>query len=188
VFAQLAAAMAPEFGPEPLPPVETIAAAVSLIPDDIVTDPNGDRPRTASCGLPFLFVPVRDRAALGGASVNRAAWPALAAFPWASFVFVFSRDPERPGADIRARMFAPPDVEEDPATGSACAALAGYLGALDGREDAALRWIVEQGVEMGRPSVIYVEADKRDGVVVTSRVGGETVMVMEGTIHVPDGA
>ena len=156
VFAQLAAAMAPEFGPEPLPPVETIAAAVSLIPDDIVTDPNGDRPRTASCGLPF--------------------------------VFVFSRDPERPGADIRARMFAPPDVEEDPATGSACAALAGYLGALDGREDAALRWIVEQGVEMGRPSVIYVEADKRDGVVVTSRVGGETVMVMEGTIHVPDGA
>ena len=186
VFAQLTAAMAPEFGPEPPPPVETIAAAVSLEPGDIMIDPDGDRPRTASCGLPFLFVPVRDRAALGRASVNRAAWRALDEFPWASLAFVFSRDPERAGADIRARMFAPPDIEEDPATGSACAALAGYLGAIDAREDASLAWVVEQGVEMGRPSVLYVEADRCGGVVTSSRVGGGTVMVMEGTIHVPD--
>ncbi|MGF7473853.1 PhzF family phenazine biosynthesis protein, partial [Salmonella enterica subsp. enterica serovar Minnesota] len=61
---------------------------------------------------------------------------------WTQMVFVFAEGGERPGTDVRGRMFAPTiDVPEDPATGSACAALGGYLAARDetGR-DRTRRW------------------------------------------------
>ena len=75
-------------------------------------------------------------------------------------------DPELPTSHMRARMFAPDvGVEEDPATGSAAAALAGYLGVRDTATDGTLRWVVEQGFEMGRPSVLEVEADKLNGAI-----------------------
>jgi len=72
-------------------------------------------------------------------------------------------------------------VPEDPATGSACVGLGGYLAARDSRTDGTLRWIVEQGFEMGRPSILEVEADKKAGKITGVRVGGRTVMVCEGT-------
>ena len=73
---------------------------------------------------------------------------------------------------------------EDPATGSACVALGGYLAARDPRSDGTLRWVVEQGFEMGRPSILEVEADKRAGKVTAARVGGKTVLVCEGTMTI----
>jgi trans-2,3-dihydro-3-hydroxyanthranilate isomerase len=100
-------------------------------------------------------------------------------------IMVFSRDPEREGSDIRARMYAPGiSVPEDPATGSACAALGGYLAARDTRQDGTLRWVVEQGFEMGRPSIIEVEADKAGGAITAVRVGGASVTMGEGSIRV----
>jgi trans-2,3-dihydro-3-hydroxyanthranilate isomerase len=96
---------------------------------------------------------------------------------------VFAPEAEQPGHDIRARMFAPGiGVPEDPATGSAAAGLGGYLAARDPRADGTLRWIVEQGFEMGRPSILEVEADKKGGRITAVRVGGRTVMVCEGTM------
>jgi trans-2,3-dihydro-3-hydroxyanthranilate isomerase len=77
-------------------------------------------------------------------------------------------------------------VPEDPATGSACAALGGYLAARDRTKEGTLRWRVEQGFEMGRPSIIDVEADKRGGTITGVRVGGTTVMVTEGTLTTDD--
>ena len=78
-------------------------------------------------------------------------------------------------------MFAPGiGVPEDPATGSACVALGGYLAARDPRFDGTLRWVVEQGFEMGRPSILEVEADKKAGRITAARVGGQTVLVCEG--------
>jgi trans-2,3-dihydro-3-hydroxyanthranilate isomerase len=73
-------------------------------------------------------------------------------------------------------------IAEDPATGSAAAALAGYLGTRDPRRNATLRWAIEQGVEMGRPSLLHVEAVKRDGAIVAVRVGGASAMVGEGRL------
>jgi trans-2,3-dihydro-3-hydroxyanthranilate isomerase len=82
-------------------------------------------------------------------------------------------------------MFAPGlGVPEDPATGSANAALAGYLAARDGRRDGTLRWVVEQGFEMGRPSILEVEADVAAGAVAAVRVGGASVLVSEGTMAI----
>jgi trans-2,3-dihydro-3-hydroxyanthranilate isomerase len=77
-------------------------------------------------------------------------------------------------------MFAPAiATDEDPATGSAAAAIAGYLGARATRQG-TLRWRIEQGVEMGRPSLLEVEADRIDGRIAAVRVGGTAVLMSEG--------
>ena len=96
-------------------------------------------------------------------------------------------DAEHAGHDVRARVFVPGlNIPEDPATGSACASLARYLADRDARADGTLRWTVEQGFEMGRPSLIEIEADKGRGSVREVRVGGRSVMMGEGTLAVPE--
>jgi trans-2,3-dihydro-3-hydroxyanthranilate isomerase len=99
---------------------------------------------------------------------------------------VFATEAERPGHDVRARMFGPAvGVVEDPATGSAASALGGYLGVRDPRRDGTLRFVVEQGFEMGRPSILEVEIDKKEGAIREIRVGGASVLVSEGTMEIP---
>jgi trans-2,3-dihydro-3-hydroxyanthranilate isomerase len=142
-------------------------------------------PQPFSCGLPFLFIPLRDRAAVARARVRLDAWEAALRGREASEIMVFAAGGERPGSDFRARMFAPGlSVPEDPATGSACAALAGYLAPRDERRDGTLRWVVEQGFEMGRPSILEVEADVAGGVVTAVRVGGASVLVSDGMMEI----
>lgn len=181
-FAQLSVAKLPEVGPPP-PDRQTLAAVLGLTPDDLL---DGDwSAATLSCGLPFLFVAVRDRAAVGRARIVMDPWERALRGRWASEVFVFACDAERPGSDIRARMFAPAlNVPEDPATGSANAALAGYLAARTPTRDGVLSWRVEQGFEMGRPSIVEVEADVEGGSVTAVRVGGTSVLVCEGTMEI----
>src|SRR4029077_20660959 len=124
---------------------------------------------------------LRDRAAVARARIKLDVWEATLGNYITNKVFVFAMDGELQGSGVRARMFAPGiGVPEDPATGSACVALGGYLGSRDPRTDGTLRWVVEQGCEMGRPSLLEVEADKRGGKIVAARVGGKTVMVCEG--------
>jgi len=184
VFAQLVAARLPEFGPPP-PPPETIATTLSLHPSDLLRAEAG--PQAVSCGVPFLFVPVRDREAIRRVRVNREQWERSFSSYWAPHLYVFAYDAELNGSSLRARMFAPAlGIEEDPATGAAATALAGYLGVRDGRSDATLRWRIEQGFEMGRPSILHVEADKLDGAIISIRVGGTSVLVSDGTMEVPD--
>jgi trans-2,3-dihydro-3-hydroxyanthranilate isomerase len=78
-------------------------------------------------------------------------------------------------------MFAPFDgVPEDPATGSAAACLGGLLSHYNKVADGTLTWRIAQGVEMGRPSALVAEADKTDGHVVATRVGGHSVLVCDG--------
>jgi trans-2,3-dihydro-3-hydroxyanthranilate isomerase len=82
-------------------------------------------------------------------------------------------------------MFAPAmNIAEDPATGGAAAALAGYLAWRTPAQDAVLRWVVEQGVEMGRPSRMELTAEKAAGQVRAVRVGGTSVRVGEGVLRV----
>ncbi|MGH7677316.1 MAG: PhzF family phenazine biosynthesis protein, partial [Gemmatimonadaceae bacterium] len=172
----------PEVGPPP-PPARDLARAVGLEASDVRTD--DFKPEGGSCGTPFLFVPLRDRAALARARVQSEEFENVLGDYWTSMVFLFCDQPELPGSHYRARMFAPGvGVTEDPATGSACAALAGYLGARDKRADGMLRWVVEQGFEMGRPSILEVEADKRAGAITAARVGGNSVLVTQGEFYV----
>jgi len=181
-FAQLSVAKLPETGP-PAPAADVVAGVLSLAPDDLVGGPYA--PEAVSCGLPFLFVPVKSRDAVRRARVRLEAWERALKGTWSSEVMVFALDAERPGSDVRARVFVPGlSVPEDPATGSACAALGGYLAARTPRDGATLRWTVEQGFEMGRPSIVHVEADKANGAVTAVRVGGASVLVSEGVMRV----
>lgn len=172
VYSELSAAKLPEAGP-PAPALAEIGAALSLDPAQLT---GGNRlPRAFSCGVPFLFVTVRDLAALGAARLNQSAWELHLSHYWAPEVYLIAEPAD--GPEIRARMFAPlMGIPEDPATGSAAAALAGYL-APEHPADGTLRWTVRQGVEMGRPSAIYVEADVSGGAICAVRVGGSSVMV-----------
>jgi trans-2,3-dihydro-3-hydroxyanthranilate isomerase len=179
-YCELTAAQLPEEGPAP-PPLEEIASALSLRPEDLLADPAP--PRALSCGVSYLFVPVRDEQTLGRARINPGAWERSLSSWWASSVFPFAFTGGRNGVDLRARMFAPAfGVPEDPATGSACAALAGFLAPAGAPESGTLRWVVEQGVEMGRPSRLHVSCDREGGRISAVRVGGSSVLVSEGRL------
>ncbi len=182
VGAQLTTARLPEFGPPP-PASAALAEMLSLAPEDLRSDEF--TPQAASCGLPFLIVPLQNRDALARARLRRDVWEQVLANEWAPWPYLICFDPELPTSQVRARMFAPDvGVEEDPATGSAAAALAGYLGVRDPTTTGTLRWVVEQGFEMGRPSILEVEADKHNGAITAVRVGGACVLVSEGVITI----
>jgi trans-2,3-dihydro-3-hydroxyanthranilate isomerase len=183
VFAQLTAAKLPEIGP-PAPSRERLARMLSLEPESLRS--GAFSAESVSCGVPFLFVPLVDRAAIAAVRLKLDLWEEVLGSYVTSKVFVFAEGGERPGSDIRARMFAPGiGVAEDPATGSAVVGLAAYLAARDPRREGTLRWIVEQGFEMGRPSILEAEADKNSGSVTATRVGGSSVIVTSGEMTLP---
>lgn len=183
-FAQLTVAKLPQAGPTP-PSNEKLADVLGLAEDEIMS---GEwLPRGYTCGLPFLFVPVRDRAAVRRAHIRMEPWEKFLKESWAPEVFVFAAGGERAGTDYHARMFAPGlSVPEDPATGSACAALAGFLSTRDprGAAEGTTRWVIEQGFEMGRPSIIELELERKRGSVTAVRVGGASVLVSEGEMEI----
>ena len=182
VYCELTAAKLPEEGP-PAPSREALARALSLETADLL---DGDwMPRGWTCGVPYLFIPVRDRAAVARSRVNAEAFERALAGTWAPEVIVFAREGERPGSDLHARMYAPGfGIAEDPATGSAAAAIAGYLARRDPRRDGTLRWRMEQGFEMKRPSILDISADVKDGEIAAVHVGGGSVIVCEGEMLV----
>ena len=185
-YCELTAARLPEEGPPP-PPLEEVAAALSLRPEEIGTASRS--PRAVSCGVPYFFIPLRDEAALGRARIDLSAWERALSRWWAPAVFPFVDTGGQRGVDFRARMFAPGiGIPEDPATGSAAAAMAGYLGATGGPESGTLRWVIEQGVEMGRPSRLHVTCERSGGRISAVRVGGTSVLVAEGRLLVPTGS
>lgn len=186
-FSELTAARLPEVG-DPPPAVRQLSEILSLEPADIVADDLME-PEAVSCGTPFLFIPVRAPEVLARIKVNVQKWEDTLKSYWAPEMFVFSTDKWPAifdGGRIRARMFAPAlGIGEDPATGSACAALAGFLGFRSEQRAGTLRWSVDQGVEMGRPSRLELEVDLEKGQVKAIRVGGSTVLASSGTLHLP---
>ncbi len=161
-------------------PAEAVARSLSLAPEAIVTTTHA--PRMASAGLPFLFVELRDRRALGEAQIRLDEHAEVMRAAGTEGLFVYTRDTD--DADLQARMFAPlHGVAEDPATGSAAVALAGLLAACAPAAEAELTWRIAQGIEMGRPSLLETRARKVAGQVVELRVGGCSVLVAEGWIE-----
>ena len=124
------------------------------------------RPAVATAGVPQLMLPLADPAVL--AALRAPAW-----LPDVDGVYCFA--PFGPGR-LKARFFAPGlGVTEDPATGSAAAALGLYLGARAGRVSIE----IEQGAEIARPSFLSLEAAPG-----RARVGGEVHLVAEATLLV----
>ena len=162
-------------------PAREAAAALSL-PAEAVREA-----WFATVGNPFGFVHVADREAVDRAEVDRAAWARHFAGAFSSALFFFAGDLAA-GSRLYARMFAPGfGIDEDAATGSAAATLAGSLANRLPEREGVFTWTIDQGVKMGRPSVLEASAEKRDGRTVRVMAGGSTVLVAAGSISVPDG-
>ena len=179
-FAQLTAAKIPAMINDKYD-AGTLADIISLRVEDVAT---GTLAIEAwSAGVPFLFVPVKSREALARSRVRMDAWERTLKDSVAPEIFVFAIEDDDV---IRARMFAPTlGISEDPATGGAVTALGGYLARRSAVRDGMLRYSVHQGVEMGRPSLLELEVDVAQGGVSAVRVGGASVLVSSGALHVP---
>jgi trans-2,3-dihydro-3-hydroxyanthranilate isomerase len=167
-------------------PIELTAACAGLSPDDIVTESH--YPVVASVGTPFVIAEVTSLEVLARARPDVGAFrdgverfPALAAH---FSLLLYTRR----GDDLlhlRSRVFAPLlGVMEDPATGSANAALAALLTSHAPGENVDLHYEIEQGIEMGRPSLIIASARKTGEGPVEATVAGSCVPVMRGTMEI----
>jgi trans-2,3-dihydro-3-hydroxyanthranilate isomerase len=163
------------------PSAAAIARALGL-PADAVADC-----WYAGVGLRFCFVRLADGELLDRAALDRTAWTAGVAGGWSPELYLFTGD-YRDGARVRARMFGPGvGVDEDPATGSACASLVASLAMRSPGRDGTYRLRIEQGVAMGRPSELEGTARKQDGRLAEVVVAGRATIVGHGTITLPAG-
>jgi trans-2,3-dihydro-3-hydroxyanthranilate isomerase len=165
-------------------PTETIAACAGLAPEDIATDMH--EPLVASVGMAVSIAEVTDVATLARANPDIAAFrDAVSRFPDGPPHFPVLLYARRDGDALRprVRMFAPLlGIMEDPATGSANAALAALLTALAPGDNLDLAYDIEQGIEMGRPSRLFATARKTGEGPVTATVGGSCVPMMRGRV------
>jgi trans-2,3-dihydro-3-hydroxyanthranilate isomerase len=139
-------------------------------------------PMIASVGLPFVIAELAADRAVIAAKPSPDAFARHMPVHGCQMLLLFHRD----GADLHARMFSPLDgVMEDPATGSAGAALAALLAARDAEPEGLFEFTIGQGAEMGRPSRLLADAEKRGGGVVRVRIGGSCVPVMTGRLRLP---
>jgi trans-2,3-dihydro-3-hydroxyanthranilate isomerase len=145
-------------------------------------------PQVVSTALPQLMVPIKSLSLLkalpsGGTGMALAK---LLEEMGTQCAMCYTQETERPEATVHCRMFAPGfGVPEDPATGSAAGALGAYLvwHGLVRPHDGVARIVVEQGLEIGRPSIIHVEVAVGNGGEITSvQVGGEAVTVITGEV------
>ena len=165
----------------PTVPTSVVAAAASITEDDVRTATH--QPQAASVGLAFLLAELRDRRALERARPNVSGLDRMGSSEFGQpYLHLYVRTND--GFDLRTRQFCSSDpLLEDPATGSANAALAGLLAHYDRSGTGQHRWRIAQGVEMGRPSVLEARTDKRDGRVVNVWIAGESVGVTDGWLE-----
>lgn len=161
------------------PDAAQIEAAL-MLPEGAV-DRGAHRPRRVGAGVDFLYAhaPLE---AVRSARLNLAAWDGVAADGLIG-VLLYAEGGVAADANFHVRMFAPDaGVSEDPATGSAAAALPGQIALAGAAPEGAVNWIVEQGFELGRPSRIEVAATFEGGAVREVKVGGGAVPVSAGRI------
>ena len=158
-----------------------MAAAVGLSAADIGLD---DWPvERWSAGNPFTFVPLRGLDAMKRCRVDLASFDQAFPSSAAPAAFVFCRESVGADVDFHARMFAPAmGVIEDPATGSAVAAFAGYLAARKSYRDGEQMIRIEQGIEMGRPSLIALRMHLSGTNLTSAGIGGSAVVTCDGTL------
>ena len=178
VGARLAAPQLLEIGANTAP--DLVAAACSLQVADIET--RNHPPLAASCGAAFIFAELTSRAALASAQPRADVFTQHLPRDGVTGIHLYVQAPDG-SVDIQTRMFAPlHGIPEDPATGAANVALIGLLAHLRQEADLHLSKTIGQGFDMGRPSILAASADKKDGRVTATYIGGRCVAMMSGTI------
>jgi trans-2,3-dihydro-3-hydroxyanthranilate isomerase len=159
-----------------------IAAALG-IPKHVIADAKWPL-QVVSTGLPVLIVPVRTLTAARSITPDASAIIKICERFGANGIMVFTTVTVESFASVHARMFAPKiGILEDPATGSAGGALGAYLvhhGVVEVGPTTEI--LIEQGYEIDRPSRILVQVQSEDDVIQGVTVGGQCVMVVEGTL------
>ena len=159
---------------------DALAAALGLTPGEIGFE--NHVPSVFTAGSPYLFVPVRHLDAIVLAHAVAAQWDA-ALGSTSHAMYLYCRQTLIADNQFHARCFAPgAGIKEDPATGGAAAAFAGVVGRFDELPSGSHRVVIEQGFEMKRPSLITLEIDIENGEVAAARIGGDAVIVAEGTL------
>ena len=163
---------------------DAVARALGLTEAELLP---GAPIQPGSTGNKFLFVPLRDKAAVDQAVLDvRALLEAMGNLPHLG-IFVFAPDPDPAAGRVYSRMFAPhtSGVPEDPATGSASGPLGAYL-VLNGlvRKSAEVRIVSEQGAKMGRQSFLHIRLAMQGETITEIRVGGSVVPVLEGELRI----
>lgn len=180
-YAQFSLPVLPKSEELMMPP-EAAVEALGIDVDDIGFDNHVTSQWNA--GKAYLCIPVKNTDVLGRAMFNEAQW--LSNFPGSDPLdvdcpYLYCRQAEGTNTKIQARMFSPHHgIPEDPATGSAAAALCGALQQYDGIESGTAQYEIEQGIEMGRHSRIFLEFDVVDKSTTAARIGGHAVKVAEG--------
>lgn len=158
------------------PPIDAIAKALSLHETDITET------WCAGVGLRFCYVRLANIAAVDRAVLDKSAWAPHDASGWSSDLYVFGGE-WRSGARIYARCFVPgAGVDEDPATGSACAGLVASLAERSPAGPETCELWIDQGVRMGRPSVLHAAARREGGRLTEVNVSGSVTIVGAGVI------
>ena len=140
------------------------------------------RPALYSAGNPFTMIPLKTRAAVDLAVLDRDAFAQMERGD-AKNAFFYCAEPTDKAHHFYARMFAPSlGVGEDPATGSAVAAFAGVIMDFEKPGDGVHRYIIEQGYRMGRPSQIELTLDVQNGALIKASIGGGAVVVSQGVL------
>lgn len=164
---------------EEAPPVAAVAKALGLPEHAIVNS------WYAGVGLRFCFVLLADQEPVDRARLDRSAWESGVADRWSPHLYVFAGD-FRDGGHVHARFFAPAmGVDEDPATGSACASLVASLAQQSPPSNGTYRLHISQGVAMGRPSTLHGTAHRENGRLTEVTVSGQAVVVGSGTMTLP---
>jgi trans-2,3-dihydro-3-hydroxyanthranilate isomerase len=162
----------PVFGPR-LTDVETVAEMLSVEAEAITA--TGLPVEVVSCGVPFLFVPLKNLEAIRRTRFRLDVWERALREVVPPEVFVFTTEVENRGSSVHSRMFAPAfGINEDPATGGASGPLGCYMvkHAVVAAAQ-AVELISEQGIEMGRPSFIKIGIEQRDGEITRVTVSGQ---------------
>ena len=163
------------------PAAAEMAESLGLSADDIALD-QGPAERW-SAGNPFWIVPIRSLDAMSRCAVDRQRFDRVFSRGARAAAFLFCRETADAGNAFHTRMFAPAfGILEDPATGSAAAAFAGYLTVHGGYTDGGHEVRIEQGYEMGRPSLIELTLHIAAGQLKGAAIAGDAVVVAEGTI------
>lgn len=164
------------------PDRKKIALALGIEPDEIGCGLH--QPSVYSAGVEYYLVPVRNAAVLRSVRPAGAGWDAV--FPLGNkAVYAYTETPEEHGNDLAARMFsAGMGMGEDPATGSAAAALIGQLALF--ANSGQTEYVLRQGTEMGRPSKISIQIRKDGDTLTHGGIGGDAVIIGQGSLDLDD--
>lgn len=133
-----------------------------------------------STGLPHIIVPLTSLGFLKKARIDRPGYFRFIEKTWAKNILVFSGQPRDPGHDVSVRMFADYlGIPEDPATGSGIGCLGGYMVKHRYLNSPHVSVRVGQGYEMGRPSLLFLRAEERQGAI-RIKVGGKVAEIATG--------